>query len=54
MGTDLVEVMGLIRKVKREQERSLDKSKKSRFENLYWGTRIGMMTELIERIERLY
>lgn len=48
------EVMSLIDKMKREQERGLEKSKKTRFDNLYWGIRMGMMSEIIERIENLY
>jgi hypothetical protein len=54
MGTDLVEVIALIHKVKREQERGLERSKKTRFDNLYWGVRIGMMSELIELVKNLY
>ena len=54
MGTDLVEVIDLIHKIKREQEKGLKKSKKTRFDNLYWGIRIGLMSEIIERVENLY
>jgi hypothetical protein len=52
MGTCLVEVIDMIMKVKREQERKLATCSPDM--HAYYGARIGILTELLERIERLY
>ena len=52
MGTSYIEVIDTIMKVKREQERKLATCSPDL--HFYYGARIGILTELIERIERLY
>lgn len=52
MGTNYMEVVDMIHKVKREQERLLANCEPAMHQ--YYGARIGVLTELLERIERLY
>ena len=52
MGTCLVEVIDTIMKVKKEQEKKLATCEPSMHQ--YYGARIGVLTELLERIETLY
>lgn len=52
MSATYVEVVDMVHKMKREQERLLANCEPAMHQ--YYGARIGVLTELIERIERLY